>query len=87
MEAVKCVVILRRNNDGQMRRYENRFAFDGPSMWEDGNFSCDCNRADFFREAAGEDCQEFESCGDERYSVRIISLSGDELYRDGNWSA
>jgi len=45
--------------------------YDGVFIWEDGNFSCDCNRSLFFHRALGlpeEDC----SCGYEAFRVDFI---------------
>ena len=42
-------------------------------MWEDGNYSCDCNREIFFRTAKGE-CPDLNSCtcGEDRFAAEII---------------
>lgn len=41
--------------------------------WEEGNFSCDCNRAGLVDDAD-------ESCGDSRYRVRITLPDGSVPY-------
>lgn len=40
-------------------------SFINPFMWEDGNWSCDCNRELFFLGTPMEDT----TCGDERFKV------------------
>lgn len=49
--------------------------------WSDGNWSCDCNRADFFHRARKEEEIETE-CGNKSYTVRIEDESGIVLYED-----
>jgi hypothetical protein len=41
--------------------------------WEEGNFACDCNRADLVDDPD-------ETCGDERYRVRITLPDGSVPY-------
>jgi hypothetical protein len=59
-----------------------------PYMWEEGNFSCDCNRGIFFEQATAitdDDAGPLEHpCGEGRYRVeRIIDLrDGAELYAE-----
>lgn len=50
------------------------------SIWAEGNFSCDCNRADFFAEAQQLPDDEEAPCGDTRYRVRLASLTGRVIY-------
>jgi hypothetical protein len=47
-----------------------------PFIWCDGNFSCDCNRALFFAEAAGRPRPEDSPCTETRYRiVQIVRVS------------
>lgn len=46
------------------------------SIWSDGNFSCDCNRSDFFAEAIGREADEDPPCGDGRFIVEKIVERG-----------
>lgn len=47
--------------------------------WSEGNFACDCNRADCFHRAlSGEEVD--EECGHERYRVRITLPDGSVPY-------
>lgn len=54
--------------------------------WEEGNYSCDCNRDLFFLRAGGEDDSEsFESyqCSDGKYSVDLINpVTGNTYYKE-----
>jgi hypothetical protein len=80
-DAVPAIVYIRRNADGETRR----FAFDyyGYYTWEEGNYSCDCNRALFFARAKGEEDPQNRPCGEEAYSVQIIAADDSrELYCD-----
>lgn len=69
---------------GETRSYleQRNAAWDeGPSFcWSEGNFSCDCNRADFFRRAGGDDDDQDAECGEGRYMVKIVSADGAVLY-------
>jgi hypothetical protein len=53
-------------------------------MWSEGNWSCDCNRAAFFREALGRPKAGFSLCGKSRY--RIVSIrdkeTGEVVYEE-----
>ena len=51
-------------------------------IWEEGNYSCDCNRAIFFNRAQGQETDIDErQCGDGGYIVRITEAeSGEVLY-------
>ena len=52
--------------------------------WGEHNNACDCNRADFFARAAGENDPRDAPCGDGRYVVdRIVDArNGRVVYRD-----
>lgn len=41
-------------------------------IWEEGNFSCDCNRRIFFRRAGNEDEGGMHTCGQDAYVVEKI---------------
>lgn len=55
-------------------------------MWEDGNYSCDCNRHNFFMQVKhGLKPLEAEdiACGDSRYKIRITRLdTNEEVYSE-----
>lgn len=58
--------------------------------WDEGNFSCDCNRGATFSRAGGEDPDALDDeedaarfpCGDNRYWVRCVSDDGAVLFED-----
>jgi hypothetical protein len=52
--------------------------------WSEGNFSCDCNRAQFFAEAKGLRDPDLP-CSDGRFSVRVAANDGSTIYSDGVW--
>jgi hypothetical protein len=80
-ETVPTIVHIGRNADGETRRFS--FDYYGYYIWDEGNYSCDCNRALFFARAKGEEDPENRPCGEEAYSVWITSADdGRELYRD-----
>lgn len=82
------LVEIRRNVDGKMGIYEDKYPWGLGSdfMWADGNYSCDCNRYLFFMRAIGEDEGKLidDRCSDGAYSVRITD-QGKVLYQDGEW--
>jgi hypothetical protein len=49
-------------------------------LWSEGNFACDCNRGNFFAEAAGEEDPPDHKCGSELYEVWITDKDGNILY-------
>jgi hypothetical protein len=52
-------------------------------MWQDGNFACDCNRADFFGKAKNDFPFDVNhQCGDSRFSVRLTAPDGTRIYSD-----
>jgi hypothetical protein len=79
-------VEIRRNSDGVVRTYEDKWPWDGDYIWADGNYSCDCNRALFFARAVEDDDETDANCGNGAYSVRITE-GGKLLYQDDAWDA
>jgi hypothetical protein len=78
-----AVLEIRRNADGVIRRSPGHWHFYGDFIWENGKFSCDCNRARLFAEAGGEIDAEMD-CGHGAFSVRIMAVDDAEmLYCDG----
>ena len=61
-----------------------RTGADMPStyIWEDGNYSCDCNRRRFFARANDEDKDLDRPCGYDRYSVRLRNAKTGRVYYD-----
>lgn len=83
---VKAKLEVRRNVDGVIRTYRDDWDYYGDFIWMEGNFACDCNRHLFFCRAAGEDEGDDEDennrCGRDRYAVRLTDSNGDVLYED-----
>lgn len=93
---MKFTVDILNIDTGETRKHEHDIG-DLPDavhlcqfMWEEGNYSCDCNRSrDFFRAGAGNsDASEYEidsvaPCGDEKYLMTSIKdESGKEIYHE-----
>ena len=82
-KSIDVAIHIRKNSSGEIRIWKDAlFYFDGsefPSIfiWEDGNYSCDCNRHVFFSHAGGEDADFSRDCSDTEYSVNIYD--GDQL--------
>lgn len=51
-------------------------------QWEEGNYSCDCNRILFFARALGFPDIFDAPCGDEKYKVRLTDVNGEVLYSE-----
>lgn len=90
MEAVSdvpVVVNIRKNSTGEIRQKSDTLCADeggtvNPFVWEDGNYSCDCNRRLFFARANGEDEDWEGDCSDGEYSVEISDSAGVLLYSE-----
>lgn len=73
-----CVVGLKCVKTGEIRRIvnaEDNWGEELQFLWEDGNYACDCNREQFYREAAGETGDE-SPCGDSRFTVEYVEARG-----------
>lgn len=68
---------IKNNETGEIREYKTDAIWDeeknapNASVWEEGNFSCDCNRYLFFQRAKDEDEDEDVECSDGKYSVNL----------------
>lgn len=90
MEFIKGELLIRNNATREVRRCE----FDIPKeaddysyklLWQEGNFSCDCNRRLFFEQSIeGREGSDDENivCGDGGFSVTITGPNGTVLYSD-----
>jgi len=73
---IKTNVYIRKNNTKEIRKIEmNLYGFDSDTcpetwIWEEGNYSCDCNREIFFERAAGFEVEEVE-CSHFKYSIKL----------------
>lgn len=82
---MKLHVEIRRNSDGLTRT--NLMDLDDFSLfyWSEGNGCCDCNRAMWFADAAGDKDREADSyCGHDRFDIRIKDDAGNILYDEFN---
>lgn len=83
----RAIVRIRNNSTGEIRQRVEEFCLEddgSPSLfiWQEGNFSCDCNRWLFFHDFP--DCEEDDEgpCGDSAFSVEILDLNGKVLYSE-----
>ena len=82
-------VYIRDNKTGEVSEYGMKTP-DGYEfseyIWSEGNYACNCNRSLFFwrgRELPEEEVWKREaSCGDGRYSVKIVRPDGTVLYEE-----
>lgn len=86
---VKIIAHIKDNDTGEIRKYETDAIYDEESempsifIWEEGNFSCDCNRHLFFRRAKNEQDDFGFECGHSRYSVNLQNpKTGEYFYRE-----
>ena len=76
-------VIIRRNADGVLAG--DAWSVDEfcSTMWEWGNYACDCNRELMFCRARGDEEPDEPACGDGRYSAKVVDAdTGEVLYSD-----
>lgn len=72
-------VHLKRVSDGVERVYKTDGLLSDDEttlstwIWEEGNYSCDCNRYLFFQRAVDEDEQDETECTDGKYIVWIVN--------------
>jgi hypothetical protein len=94
---VKIVAIIRKNDTGEIRESEHDAIMDGEQphifIWDEGNYSCDCNRQIFFSSGDEEDETVMEAkelldekrtcCGDGAYSVNLKNpVTGTIFYKE-----
>jgi hypothetical protein len=89
---VAITALIRCNATGEIRQHETKGYVgedeSGPStfIWEEGNYSCDCNRHIFFHVAGGGDYEDDEAdieCSDGKYSVNLVNpKTGEVFYRE-----
>lgn len=90
-DEVPIFVDIRRNVDGAVRTVSTEAYWNdgrndptpGPELfiWQEGNQSCDCNRADEFARAGGEADPDVE-CGSEAFSIQVRDGSGRVIYSE-----
>jgi hypothetical protein len=76
MSASYYVVVMRRREDGEERRITRPHEWGEADwfLWDEGNFSCDCNRRILFDRAIGCESDDAE-CGEGDYAVLRFLLS------------
>jgi len=86
---VKAIARIRNNETGDIRDYESREIMkDGDKHpltfnWAENNFSCDCNRRGFFRQAGFDyELEENNVCGEGAYSVQLVNPVDGKVYYD-----
>lgn len=78
---------ITRKESGETRvhKFEDDDPFN-PYIWQDGNYSCDCNRSLFFARAGGasddESWEQCSECGDGEFFVRVSTPAGFIVYED-----
>ena len=78
LQSVDVIACIRNNETGEIREYKS-YTFlevDGNYnnfIWEEGNYSCDCNRHLFFKRAKDEETDDDwnRGCSDYEYSVNL----------------
>lgn len=91
-EWVRIIARIRNNKTGEIRDYltdgikDNVAEIPHTWIWEQGNYSCDCNRELFFLRAKEEPEPEGDGeppCGGEKYAVNLINpVTGTVFYRE-----
>lgn len=85
-EVARIIAHIRNNATGEVRLDPHNIHFyddgePGTYIWEEGNFSCDCNRELFFARAGDEDDDLDGPCGDqERFSVNLENALTHEIF-------
>lgn len=85
---VSIHVNICKQSDGVTRVYKTDGLLDDDGehlhtyIWEEGNYSCDCNRYLFYQRAHGEEERDEDcTCGDGGYVVWIVNpATGDIVY-------
>ena len=76
-------VIIRKNETGEKRRIREDadWSYGQQFLWEEGNYSCDCNREIFFERANGVETED-EECSEGRFSANAVLPDGSEVSLD-----
>lgn len=77
---MKADIFIKNNTTGEVVNYKDDIDDEGNMfIWEEGNFSCDCNRFLFFERAKGNKPDwDDGKCGNGGFSVNI--KVGEEYY-------
>lgn len=84
---VRAVAHIRCNATGEVREHATAVWLENgapnPSSWEDGNYSCDCNRGLFFAREGGIEPDDDDECSDGKFSVNLENpITGEVFYRE-----
>lgn len=76
-KVVDVLVRIRKNDTGEIRVRKDELYLDKDGVpitfiWEDGNYSCDCNRRLFFARVNNEEEDWDSGCSETEYSVNIM---------------
>jgi len=74
---------IQRTSDGVIASGVIEGLFFSRFVWEEGNFSCDCNREIFFNDFLGVESDDDIECSEGRYLVRVVDAdTGEMLYTE-----
>jgi len=85
---VAIIAEIRDNATGIVREYQDvAVLHDGELkprtyIWDEGDYSCDCNRRLFFARASGEEKGWDDGCSDGLYSVRVRNKKSGRVFYD-----
>lgn len=83
---VKCVAEIKNNETGEVREYETnqvlKLESEYPEIfnWQEGNYSCDCNRRLFFSYAIDEEVEFEGDCSEGKFSVNLKNKKDSKVY-------
>ena len=85
-QEIPCIAAIKQNSTGEIREFPIfLFIEEGETEpdfydWECGNYSCDCNREEFFY-CVGEQYEYtgYSGCSDDRFSVNIFNEETKEV--------
>ena len=84
--SVKIIAHIRKNSSGEVRKYETDSLWDTDNnepnifIWEEGNYSCDCNRRLFFARVKNEEEDWVSQCSRDGYSVNLQNPKNGEFF-------
>ena len=84
---ISCTAHIKKMSTGEVRQYDSEIWGDGdgpdPYIWSEGNWSCDCNRHDFFNNSGPvtADGTSDYVCGESEYKVKL-EVDGKFIYEE-----
>ena len=87
---IEIIAHIRNNQTGEIRQYKDDAIWDEDNgcphlfIWEEGNYSCDCNRKIFWGDSIGHEYEDEETpCGDGDFSINLENpKTGEIFYRE-----